>query len=114
MAERVRFEQDGPLGILTLADPPMNLFGKELVGELETRLGEVAEAAPRALVVRADGDVFTAGADVNAFNGLSPDDAREFCGQLIGIAHRLEELPFPTIACVHGLCLTAGFELALA
>ena len=30
------------------------------------------------------------------------------------ITHRLEELPFPTMACVHGLCLTAGLELALA
>ena len=27
--------------------------------------------------------------------------------------HKLEDKPFPTIAVVHGLCLTAGFELAL-
>jgi enoyl-CoA hydratase/carnithine racemase len=33
---------------------------------------------------------------------------------LIAITHRVEALPFPTIACVHGLCLTAGFELSLA
>ena len=26
----------------------------------------------------------------------------------------MEDLPFPTVACVHGLCLTAGFELSLA
>jgi enoyl-CoA hydratase/carnithine racemase len=51
---------------------------------------------------------------VNVFDGLSSGDAREFCARLIGLAHRVEELPFPTIACVHGLCLTAGFELSLA
>ena len=33
---------------------------------------------------------------------------------LLAITHRVEALPFPTIACVHGLCLTAGFELSLA
>ena len=114
MADRVRFEADGPVGLLTLADPPLNLFGDALVADLEAGLGEAAGAGVRALVLRADGDVFTGGADVNVFDGLSPDDARSFCARLIGIAHRVEELPFPTIACVHGLCLTAGFELALA
>ena len=28
--------------------------------------------------------------------------------------HKIEDKPFPTIAVVHGLCLTAGFELSLA
>jgi enoyl-CoA hydratase len=28
--------------------------------------------------------------------------------------HHVEELPFPTLASVHGLCLTAGLELSLA
>ena len=114
MADRVRFEADGPVGVLTLADPPLNLFGDALVADLEAALDEASSAGVRALVLRAEGDVFTGGADVNVFDGLSPDDARTFCGRLIGIAHRVEELPFPTIACVHGLCLTAGFELALA
>ena len=114
VAERVRFERDGDVGVLTLDDPPLNLFGRELVADLAGALGEVEGAGVRALVVRAAGDVFTGGADVNVFDGLEPDRAREFCGELLAITHRFEALPFPTVACVHGLCLTAGFELALA
>jgi enoyl-CoA hydratase/carnithine racemase len=64
--------------------------------------------------VRAEGEVFTAGVDVHVFDGLTSTDAREFASRLIRFAQRVESLPFPTIACVHGLCLTAGFELALA
>ena len=29
------------------------------------------------------------------------------------VVHRLEALPYPTLGAVHGLCLTAGFELVL-
>jgi len=114
VSERLRFEQDGPVGILTIHDPPMNLFSRELVEDLEAALDQIEGGGVRALVLRAEGQVFTAGVDVNVFHGLSSDDAREFCARLIGLAHRVEALPFPTIACVHGLCLTAGFELSLA
>jgi enoyl-CoA hydratase/carnithine racemase len=92
----------------------MNLFDADVVAGLEQALEEAAEAGPRALIVRAEGQVFTAGVDVHVFDGLNSEDAREFAGRLIRLAQRVESLPFPTIACVHGLCLTAGFELALA
>ena len=68
----------------------------------------------RALLVRAEGDYFTGGADVNVFDGLSEADAERFVTDLMAITHRIEDLPFPTLASVHGLCLTAGLELSLA
>ena len=114
MAEGFAFTRDGDVGVLTLDAPPMNLFSRELVESLEEQLEAIEAARPRALVLRAEGQVFTAGVDVHTFDGLSPDDATEFCKRLISITHRVEALPFPTIACVHGLCLTAGFELSLA
>jgi enoyl-CoA hydratase len=109
---RVHFEREGDVGVVTIADPPLNLFGRELGADLVAALDEAVDV--RALVVRAEGKVFTGGADVNVFDGLTPDQAREFAAELIGIVHRLEEKPFPTLAVVHGLCLTAGFELSLA
>ena len=114
MAERVRFETDGDVGVVTLSDPPLNLFGHETVTELERVIGDARGADVRALVIRAEGDVFTGGVDVHVFDGLTPEQAEEFAERLIGLAHAVEALPFPTIASVHGLCLTAGFELALA
>ncbi len=114
MSERARYERDGDLGIVTIADPPLNLFGRELTEAVTGALGAAADDGPRALVIRAEGEVFTGGADVNVFKGLSEQQAREFTADLLTITHGIEDLPFPTLAVVHGLCLTAGFELSLA
>ena len=108
----VRYERDGELGIVTIAHPPLNLFGAEIVEGLHAALDQADDV--RALVVRAEGQVFTGGVDVHVFDGMTPEQAREFAGQLIPLVHKLEDKPFPTIAVVHGLCLTAGFELSLA
>jgi enoyl-CoA hydratase len=108
----VRFEREGELGIVTIAHPPLNLFGEEIVSGLHAAFDQADDV--RALVVRAEGEVFTGGVDVHVFDGMTPADARRFAGELIPLVHKLEEKPFPTIAIVHGLCLTAGFELSLA
>lgn len=113
MAERARFERDGDLGILVIGDPPLNLFGRELTEAVVSCLKQAEEEPIRALLVRADGKVFTGGADVNVFHGLTPGEAEGFIADLLEITHRLEDLPVPTLAAVHGLCLTAGFELSL-
>jgi enoyl-CoA hydratase len=109
---RARLERDGDLGVLVIDDPPLNLFGRELVADLLAALDETEGL--RALLVRAEGDVFTGGADVNVFDGLSVEEAESFTRELLAITHRVESLPFPTLASVHGLCLTAGLELSLA
>ena len=111
---RARFERHGDVGVVVIHDPPLNLFGTELTADLIAALEEAAGEGIRALLVRAEGDVFTGGADVHVFDGKSPEEAASFFGDLIRIVHSLEEMPFPTLASVHGLCLTAGFELSLA
>src|SRR3954467_12533403 len=114
MADRARLERDGDLGVLVLDDPPLNLFGRALTEAVVACLEEAEREPLRALLVRGEGRVFTGGADVNVFHGLTPDEAEDFIASLLEITHRLEDLPLPTLACVHGLCLTAGFELSLA
>ena len=114
MSDRVRYERDGDLGIVTIADPPLNLFDRELVTGVSEAIDAAAADLPRALALRAEGKVFTGGVDVNVFHGLSEPDARAFAVELFELTHKVEDLPFPTLAVVHGLCLTAGFELSLA
>jgi enoyl-CoA hydratase len=109
---RARLERAGDVGVLVLDDPPLNLFGREMVGDILAALDEADGV--RALLVRAEGEYFTGGADVNVFDGLSGGDAERFVEELLAITHRIEALPFPTLASVHGLCLTAGLELSLA
>jgi enoyl-CoA hydratase len=110
---RVRYDRDGGVGIVTIDDPPLNLFGAELTNDLLAALEEAEGDMPRALLVRAEGKVFTGGADVHVFQGRTPEQAAAFFGDLIAIVHKLEDMPFPTLAAVHGLCLTAGLELSL-
>jgi enoyl-CoA hydratase/carnithine racemase len=111
---KARLERHGEVGVVVIDSPPLNLFGDELTRDLVAAIGEAAQDLPRALLVRAEGDVFTAGADVQVFDSKTPAEASDFFGELVALVHRLEDLPIPTLASVHGLCLTAGFELSLA
>jgi enoyl-CoA hydratase/carnithine racemase len=111
---RVRYDRDGDVGVITLSDPPLNLFGYELANELIAALEEAEGDMIRALLIRAEGGVFTGGVDVNVFDGKTPEQAQAFFSDLLGITHKIEDLELPVVASVHGLCLTAGFELALA
>jgi enoyl-CoA hydratase/carnithine racemase len=112
VADHARLERDGDLGVLVIDNQPLNLFDADMVAGILRALDE-AEGC-RALLVRAEGKYFTGGVDVHVFEGLSEAGAAELTGELLQITHRIEALPFPTLAAVQGLCLTAGLELVLA
>jgi enoyl-CoA hydratase len=109
-----RVERDGPIATVVIDHPPLNLFGAELVQSITQAIDEIAESDARALVIRAEGRVFTGGADVHGFEGLTGDQASGGFGGGLETIQKLEKLPFPTLSVVHALCLTAGFELSLA
>jgi enoyl-CoA hydratase/carnithine racemase len=110
---KVRYERDGDIGQVVLADPPLNLFGAELIDDLVAAIEQAEGDTIRALVIRAEGKVFTGGVDVEVFAGLTHEQGAALFEDLVAIVHKLEGMPLPTIASVHSLCLTAGFELAL-
>jgi enoyl-CoA hydratase/carnithine racemase len=115
----VRLERDGGVASLVLNDPPLNLFGPHTYESLMACLEEVEGSDARAMVWRAEGEAFTGGADVNVFqrvvDALESGGTHEIAGfgQLLGAVKRIEALPIPTLALVHGLCLTAGLEVSL-
>jgi len=112
--DTARLERHGDVGVVVIDAPPLNLFGEELTRDLIAVLEEVAGDLPRALLIRAEGELFTGGADVHVFEGRTPEEGGAFFADLIQIVHRLEDMPIPTLSAVQGLCLTAGFELSLA
>jgi len=116
MAERkpVRLERDGDVAVLILHDPPLNLFGAEAFAALNECLDEVEGSDARCVVWRAEGDLFTGGADVNVFAQADPSKAADIFRPLLAGVQRIEALEVPTLALVHGLCLTAGLEVSLA
>src|SRR5687768_18159114 len=112
---KVRFERQDAVGVITIADPPLNLFSMELIGELDAAISEAGGASIRALVLRAEGENFTAGAQVDdVFQGLTPEQAEERLTGFQEMMQRAERLPFPTLAAVRGLCLAAGLETVCA
>ncbi len=81
-----------------------------------TRLDE-AEADPevRAIVLASAAEkAFAAGADIREMAPMGPDEARVHGGRGQAVTRRLERIPLPVIAAVHGVCLGGGCEIALA
>ncbi len=107
----ITYERDGDVGVITLSNGDLNFFSADAFHELEECVGEVENSDVRAAVWRADGDVFSAGVDVQIFKEAA--EAGEGFPSLVGPIKRLEALPIPTLAICHGLCLTAGLEVAL-
>lgn len=103
----MRVERDGPLAVLTLAHPPLNLFDRALVDGLLEAVRALAADPPRGLLIRAEGRVVSGGLDVRSFGDVD-------LAALLELARTVEALPVPTVFAAHALTLTAGFELALA
>jgi enoyl-CoA hydratase/carnithine racemase len=110
---KAEFRRDEGLGEIVIADPPLNLFGLELLGDLTRATDEAAESGARAVLVRAEGDAFSGGANVEIFLDRDEDAARELIEEFMPAIRRFSEIPVPTVCAVQGLCLAAGLEVAL-
>jgi enoyl-CoA hydratase len=110
----VRLERDeAGLATATFDSPPLNLFNRQLMEDLQAAIGQVEADPPRALLFRAEGKAVSGGVDVHEFDGLTPERASELWDGLIGTVERVEALPLPVVFAAHALTLTAAFELAL-
>jgi enoyl-CoA hydratase len=107
-------EGDGPLAVLTISKPPLNLFDREVDEGLHAAIRQVATDRPRGLLVRAEGRVWTGGVDVNLFKELDPQTGGELWKRGFELVQGIEDLPFPVVFAAHALCLTWGLEIALA
>ena len=107
------FKLEGGVGEIVLCDPPLNLFGREMLDDLNVATQEAERSDARAILVRAEGDNFSAGANVEIFLDRDEAAARELLNEFLPAIRRATELPVPVIAAVNGLCLAAGLEVAL-
>src|SRR3569623_1504578 len=97
-------------------DAGANELSKELLEELRIIVDALAVERPQGLVIlSAKAYGFIAGADVKEFTALQNyDEAAALIQRGQSVLDRLEQLPFPTVAMIHGFCLGGGLDLALA
>jgi enoyl-CoA hydratase/carnithine racemase len=111
---KARFVLEGDVGEIVLDDPPLNLFGTELARDMAAAAAEARDSGARAVLVRAEGDNFSAGANVEIFLGRDEAAARELIEEFLPAIRLFAEIEAPTLAAVQGLCLAAGLEVALS
>lgn len=102
---------------LSVADRPMNVLDWSVMNELDRIVTELQhDASARVIVFRSHKESgFLAGADVHGIAKItSPEEIRRMISFGQTIYNRIESLPVPTIAVIHGPCLGGGLEWALA
>ncbi len=113
--------RDDKIAVLTFDTPdmPVNTFRQSNIEEYEQRVSELeGQTDLRGLIFRSgkDGN-FIAGADLKelmAAVGQDKDMVRTFCERGHNLFTRITKLPYPTVACIDGMCVGGGLECAMS
>lgn len=111
--EFVEVTIDGPVALVRLDRPPVNALSQEVALELDEAFTMCEDPAVRAVVVTGQPH-FAAGADIKGFKETFDAGKQErTASTLLDAIARLDRLPKPIIAAVHGFALGGGCELSL-
>jgi cyclohexa-1,5-dienecarbonyl-CoA hydratase len=107
----IRFTQTDERAVLTLHHPPLNILTIAMIEEINQALtGVRADSPAKVLLLRGEGQCFSAGVDVS-------DHLPEKVERMLEVVHEmfdhLAALEIPTISAVHGAVLGGGLELAV-
>jgi enoyl-CoA hydratase len=113
----VDLRQENGVCTITINRPDvLNALSTQVIEELEKALEGIArdERARVVIIAGAGEKAFSAGADIAEMKGKTQQDAYAFSRKAHEVFRKIQELPQPTIAAVHGVALGGGCELAMA
>ena len=109
----VLFQEDSNVVFLSLNRPEKkNAVNGELLGELETAVDRCRDSA-KAVILKGEGGCFCAGADIRDLSSFDETGLKRFHDLRERVFAKLEDLPCPLVAVIHGYALGTGLELAL-
>ncbi|MCC7234511.1 MAG: enoyl-CoA hydratase [Bryobacterales bacterium] len=112
----VRMAREEAVAVVTLARPEKrNALSLGLMRELIAALRQAAGEAPvRAVILAAEGKVFSSGHDLSEMAGRGVAEYRELFDVCTELMAQVESMPQPVIAQVQGLATAAGCQLVAA
>lgn len=114
MNEPVDLDFDGPVAVVTLNNPPLNIFNLAMRDELIQAFAAVDDVSDvRVMILRSQGKHFSAGADLREFGSASSiTEARRIRWDRDPWGP-LWDLRVPTIAAMRGTALGSGLEMSM-
>ncbi|RMG86648.1 MAG: enoyl-CoA hydratase [Candidatus Dadabacteria bacterium] len=111
--ETIRLDRDGPVALLTLNRPQqINALSLDLMNEVLHALEAIAaDREVGAVVIRGAGKHFCAGHDLSEMTGRDVVAYREIFDTCTRMMNRIQSIPQPVIAQVHGVATAAGCQL---
>ncbi len=112
MSENVRVDRDAATTTITLTRPEKrNALSTEVMADLTEALRQVGRSDALAVVLAAEGPVFSAGHNFGDMRGVDLRAAREVFLQCTAMMDMVQSIPQPVIAKVHALATAAGCQL---
>ena len=115
--KRLRVEREGAIATITLDRPEvLHALDAVMFDELERAFAELAtDAGVRVILLTGSGErAFAAGADIRALVNTDQESGRAASQRGQHVFLKIERCGKPVIACVNGVALGGGCELALA
>jgi enoyl-CoA hydratase/carnithine racemase len=109
-----RWRLDGPIGVIVLDNPPMNVLSDDNRRGIREALAEFRDAGARAVVLTGAGDrAFCGGADLKEEEELTADTVGRFLQRGDETFRALREYERPIVAAINGWAMGGGLVLAL-
>jgi len=111
--ENILLDRDGPVAAITLNRPNRrNALSLDLMRELIDCLDDIArEPGTRVVILAAAGKVFSSGHDLTEMVGGTVNDYRRLFDVCTELMTKVQSIPQPVIAEVHGVATAAGCQL---